>query len=586
MKNLLKLTSLIKHTWPRLFGIMLFSLLAAGFGVLRPYIFKLVIDQITALSNQVIAYDQFKTSIIGLTLVFLIASLVFTVIDAFGFKLSDLTINFVSNQLLRKIYSKLSSLSIDFFENKRFGETVEKINRGINSYMNWINMVAMQMLDPIIFMAVVLMIFLYKIPVIGIIFIIFIFCYTLVMIYASKKSRPIQIKESKSYEKAAGIFTESFSNITTLRSIGSLKKFQKQHDRALTQNQRYFRQNVNVFFWSIMGRDAMTQIFVASVIVILAINSYNKHVSAGDLVFYLFLIQSVLGRIQVIGRFIDQSNQANIRTGRLIELFDTKPTLPDEPAAEELLRLYSIEFIDVSFAYPNTTKGAIKNISFKLDTDKTIALVGPSGVGKSTITKLMLRFYAPTSGQILVNGEDISTFTAESLRSHIGTVMQDVVLFNTTIKENISIAYEKASTAHITKAAQQAHAKEFIEELPKKYKTLVGERGIKLSGGQKQRIAIARAILKNPQLIILDEATSALDSVSERLVQNGLKKLMTGRSALIIAHRLSTVMHADEIIVLKGGLVTERGNHRTLIRNNGLYAKLFRMQSASGRVKL
>lgn len=165
-------------------------------------------------------------------------------------------------------------------------------------------------------------------------------------------------------------------------------------------------------------------------------------------------------------------------------------------------------------------------------------------------------------------------------------VMQDVALFNTTIEENIKLAKSRAKTDQVISASHQAFADEFINELPKKFQTLVGERGIKLSGGQKQRIAIARAILKNPQLIILDEATSALDSESERLVQAGLKKLMTDKSALIIAHRLSTVMHADEILVLKNGQIVEHGNHKQLIKLNKLYARLFRLQSSSGRINL
>ena len=168
----------------------------------------------------------------------------------------------------------------------------------------------------------------------------------------------------------------------------------------------------------------------------------------------------------------------------------------------------------------------------------------------------------------------------------MGMVMQDVALFNASINENLAIANAKAGEATIQKAARQAHAEEFIAELPKGYKTQVGERGIKLSGGQKQRVAIARAILKDPDLIILDEATSALDSESERLVQDGLHKLMQNRSAIIIAHRLSTVMHADEILVLERGSVLERGNHKQLMDESGLYAKLFHMQSATGKVEL
>jgi ABC-type multidrug transport system fused ATPase/permease subunit len=252
----------------------------------------------------------------------------------------------------------------------------------------------------------------------------------------------------------------------------------------------------------------------------------------------------------------------------------------DAPDATELEKLHSLEFRKVSFAYPGKRRRVLEDISFTLDAGTTLALVGPSGTGKTTITKLMLRFYEPTAGQILVNGEPIQRFTGESVRRHIGMVMQDVALFNDTVETNLQLANERASKAEVRAAATQAHANVFIDKLPEKYQTLVGERGVKLSGGEKQRVAIARAILKQPDLIILDEATSALDSESERHVQAGLQQLMVDRTAVIIAHRLSTVMRADQILVLKNGKIVERGRHDQLAnRPGGLYARLFKMQT-------
>ncbi len=213
--------------------------------------------------------------------------------------------------------------------------------------------------------------------------------------------------------------------------------------------------------------------------------------------------------------------------------------------------------------------------------------MGPSGVGKSTITKLLLRFYEPTSGKIIFNETDANQYTSDSIRKKIAVVMQDIALFNTSIRENLQIAKPSATEKEIKKAARLAHADEFITKLPKGYDTLVGERGVKLSGGQKQRIAIARAILKNPDIIILDEATSALDSESEKLVQDSLKKLLKDRSAIIIAHRLSTVRHADEILVLQKGTILQHGSHEELMKDKtGLYKKLVDMQSATGKVEL
>jgi subfamily B ATP-binding cassette protein MsbA len=235
-----------------------------------------------------------------------------------------------------------------------------------------------------------------------------------------------------------------------------------------------------------------------------------------------------------------------------------------------------IEFRNVSFSYERDP--VLRNINLRIAKGKTVALVGPSGGGKSTLADLVPRFYDPTHGEVVVDGMSSKDYDLESVRRQIGVVTQESILFNDTIFNNIAFGMEDARESDVIRAAKIANAHEFIMETEAGYKTMIGERGSKLSGGQRQRLSIARAVLKNPPILILDEATSALDSESERLVQDALANLMMNRTSIVIAHRLSTIQHADEIIVIQNGSIVERGTHEELIRNDGLYRKLNEIQ--------
>jgi ABC-type multidrug transport system fused ATPase/permease subunit len=240
----------------------------------------------------------------------------------------------------------------------------------------------------------------------------------------------------------------------------------------------------------------------------------------------------------------------------------------------------NVSFKNVGFTYPSRKEmKVLKGVNFTANFGQKIAIVGPSGVGKSTIASLLLRFYDIESGEILVDGKNIYDYELENLRGNMSIVPQDVILFGGTIKENIAYGNPDASDEEIMVAAKQANALNFIESFPEKFETMVGERGIKLSGGQRQRIAIARALLKNPSILILDEATSSLDSESEKLVQEALEILMQGRTSIIIAHRLSTIRSADQILVLDKGVIAEQGTHQELIAlENGIYKNLSNLQ--------
>ncbi len=280
--------------------------------------------------------------------------------------------------------------------------------------------------------------------------------------------------------------------------------------------------------------------------------------------------------------FVDQFGNINqgIAAGeRIFAVLDTKSTVEDCPDAQEITEFKeSIEMRDVRFSYDGQ-RDVICGVSFTINKGETVALVGPSGGGKSTLSELIPRFFDPTSGQILIDGVPITKYTQESLRGLMGSVAQDTILFNDTISNNLRLANLNATNEQLVAAAKAANAHKFIMETESGYLTNIGDRGMKLSGGQRQRLSIARAILKNPDILILDEATSALDTESEKLVQESLEHLLEGRTSIVVAHRLSTIYNADKILVIDNGVIAEQGRHAELIAKNGIYAKLVEMQS-------
>ena len=286
---------------------------------------------------------------------------------------------------------------------------------------------------------------------------------------------------------------------------------------------------------------------------------------------YITLFMSPIEKL--VG-FIEQYQNGMTGFKRFIEIIDENPEYDSDDACDIGDVMGEIVFDNVSFGY-NDSKTVLSNFSFKLSSGKTLALVGPSGGGKTTICHLIPRFYEVLSGRILIDGKDITSITRESLRRNIGIVSQDVFLFDSTIYDNIAYGNPDATEEEVINAAKLANLHEFVNSLPDRYQTLVGERGVKLSGGQKQRVSIARAFLKNPPILILDEATSALDNATELMIQQSLENLSQGRTTIVVAHRLTTIRGADEILVISDEGIAERGTHDELLKNGGIYSELW-----------
>lgn len=373
---------------------------------------------------------------------------------------------------------------------------------------------------------------------------------------------------------------DSLLGIRVVKSFAREETEQEKFDRG---NRDFL--NIKTVRYRIMGGfQSSTRLFdgIMYIIVVVAGAFFMLHgmISPADYIAYLMFVSTLLTSIRRIVEFSEQFQMGMSGIERFTEIMDTEPDITDSPDAKPLQDVVgNIRFQNVSFHYEAEGKNVLTNLDLDVRAGENIALVGPSGGGKSTLCSLIPRFYDTSSGEILIDGVNIRQVTLQSLREHIGVVAQDVYLFSGSVRENIAYGKQNATQEEIEQAAKLAGAHEFISQLPEGYDTYVGERGVKLSGGQKQRISIARIFLKNPPILILDEATSALDNESERLVQQSLEKLSVGRTTFTIAHRLTTVRNADRILVLTEDGIVESGTHAQLLAQKGLYSELYRMYS-------
>ncbi|TPN44027.1 ABC transporter ATP-binding protein/permease [Mesorhizobium sp. B1-1-7] len=371
---------------------------------------------------------------------------------------------------------------------------------------------------------------------------------------------------------------DSLLNFETVKYFTNEAMEAERFDRSMARYEIAATKTWTSLGWLNFGQGAIFGLGTVVVMCMSALEVQAHTQSVGDFVFINAMLVQLSVPLNFIGFIYREIRQGLTDIEHMFDLLDVPQEIVDKPDAKPLVvSAGKVEFRDVHFSYDPNRK-ILKGVSFDVPAGKTIAIVGPSGAGKSTISRLLFRFYDVQGGQVLIDGQDIRDVTQESLRAVLGMVPQDTVLFNDTIAYNIRYGRVGASEEEVRKAAELAQIGPFIEKLPDGYKSMVGERGLKLSGGEKQRVAIARTILKAPPILMLDEATSALDSHTEQEIQAALDLVSRGRTTIVIAHRLSTVISADEIIVLKDGQIAERGTHIELMRQHGLYASMWDRQ--------
>lgn len=562
-----KVTSLLKQYSGMLFLSALSSVILSALALAMPLVLKIVIDRVLPSRDWGLFFLLTVTLIVIYTLRFIMRLIA-------GY-LGTYTVTRILLEMRQKLFKHLQSLSLRFYEEYRTGKLISNIISDVSLLQGLITL-CITMVDQVFTMFIIT-------------FALFFINWKLALI--AMIALPIHFANFYIFKRiirtSAKALQEKMSEISanlaeTINGIRVVKSFSKERSEC-----RHFFSNlrptldlaVKMNFQGNLSNGIYESLTIITKIIIiaLAIILVGEEFSVGDFVAFYTYVGIQVGPISAIAGQMNAISQGLAGAQRIMKLLKVIPEIKDPENAVVAKRFNGeIVFDHVMFKYADAP--VLKDFSLTVQPGEKVALVGPSGCGKSTIGNLVLRFYDVVDGVIRMDGTDIRKFSQDSYRANIGVVLQEPFLFSGSIRDNLAYGNPNATKEQIQAAAQLANVEEFVEKLPKGYDTVIGENGASLSGGQKQRIAIARAVLKDPAVLLLDEATSALDTISEKLVQEALDKLMKGRTTIIIAHRLSTISNADKIVVLKDGLIEEQGTHEELMAKEGTYRTLYETQ--------
>ncbi|HDZ0222928.1 TPA: SAV1866 family putative multidrug efflux ABC transporter [Staphylococcus aureus] len=563
----------------RIFATIIVGIIKFGIPMLIPLLIKYAIDGV--INNHALTTDE---KVHHLTIAIGIALFIFVIvrppIEFIRQYLAQWTSNKILYDIRKKLYNHLQALSARFYANNQVGQVISRVINDVEQTKDFILTGLMNIwLDCItIIIALSIMFFLdVKLTLAAL----FIFPFYILTVYVFfGRLRKLTRERSQALAEVQGFLHERVQGISVVKSFAiednEAKNFDKKNTNFLTRALKHTRWNA----YSFAAINTVTDIGPIIVIGVSAYLAISGSITVGTLAAFVGYLELLFGPLRRLVASFTTLTQSFASMDRVFQLIDEDYDIKNGVGAQPIeIKQGRIDIDHVSFQYNDNEAPILKDINLSIEKGETVAFVGMSGGGKSTLINLIPRFYDVTSGQILIDGHNIKDFLTGSLRNQIGLVQQDNILFSDTVKENILLGRPTATDEEVVEAAKMANAHDFIMNLPQGYDTEVGERGVKLSGGQKQRLSIARIFLNNPPILILDEATSALDLESESIIQEALDVLSKDRTTLIVAHRLSTITHADKIVVIENGHIVETGTHRELIAKQGAYEHLYSIQN-------